>query len=884
MTAVQSSTDTVSKPVSDTSIPESGENVKPYYEGNGRGEVWNASVANNEAIIAGKPELAQVYYDIAKAFNIGIEFYDADPDAEGDGFYSGGVIHLNRNAHDPLGYVFAHELAHHTESSGTYGRLRRMALRELSASEEVSLDELRREVAEEYRGHGVELDARGADAELVARYVQNYLLTDESTVASLVSEDVSFARQVLDFIEEFLSRFTPVGSEAQRIERGRRMLKAALERAGDGSGTARNAFAGRESATMDASLLQEAIQLEKTGYSSEDIRQKTGWFKSYDGEWRYEIDDLDSNLIENPKLERHTDDVEVYFTGKLSDILDHKELFKAYPELRDTNVIIQPTEIGVEGIYQSGSNYITLSLEQFKRYTKEYSKYLNGERQAEIQRIEQTPEYREYSKFFDDDAYNDMDPAEWLNLEKAAMDKFFSSELGKRYHELVWGKNGFTGEKFEFGWDKGAKAVLMHEIQHAIQNIEGFAGGANTGNENYGRVAGEVEARDVSSRLEYNAEERKNTRPDVDRSDVVFADKGTSYSLRNGAEADVDQALTDLSRRDDVYLTESSPSIIASQKGVRNLPMLMKASHIRENVYTEAEAKKLGLKADKHTHYHGLGKELFLKIIGGLDDVTLAYRGTKNATDPSRRENYFLLISQYKDADGNTVNVPVYINERGQYNRVFIDTNKIATVFGRDNFNEYINRELKNGNLVRIKNKSAQASERTALIAGSYSGNAFTDTTISQNDQSVNSSISENEKNDTPVSDTRYSFSRNSDEARQETAGEENQIPKDDEAWDAEAHEVRTPEWAGRMGVAEYVDKTGGNYIDDDGNLTEGRGTYRRDASDAIRESRAVEAEEDRRAALEKLRQNRRVIERGEGAALCNTKNPVILPNDGILL
>ena len=234
------------------------------------------------------------------------------------------------------------------------------------------------------------------------------------------------------------------------------------------------------------------------------------------------------------------------------------------------------------------------------------------------------------------------------------------------------------------------------------------------------------------------------------------ADKGTGYFLRKGAEADVDQALTDLSRRDDVYLTESSPSIIATQKGVSNLPMLMKASHIRENVYTEAEAKKLGLKVNKYINYHGLGKELFLKIIGGLDDVTLAYRGTKNATDPSRRENYFLLISQYKDADGNTVNVPVYINERGQYNRVFIDTNKIATVFGRDNFNEYINRELKNGNLVRIKNKSAQASERTAPIAGGYSGNAFTDTTISQNDQSVNSSISENEKNDTPLSDTQY--------------------------------------------------------------------------------------------------------------------------------
>ena len=214
-------------------------------------------------------------------------------------------------------------------------------------------------------------------------------------------------------------------------------------------------------------------------------------------------------------------------------------------------------------------------------------------------------------------------------------------------------------------------------------------------------------------------------------------DGGVKYSLRPGAEKDVDRALSDKSYRDDVCLTESSPSVIVCQKGVRNLPMLMKASHIRENIYTEQEAEELGLKVDKYINYHGLGKELFLKIIDGLDDVKLAYRGTKNASDTSRRENYFLLISQYNDAQGNTVNVPVYIDEKGQYNRVFIDTNKIATVFGRNDFYAYIQKEIQNGNLVRIKNKSIQTSERTALIAGGYSKNA-SDIKIAQNESDVN--------------------------------------------------------------------------------------------------------------------------------------------------
>ncbi len=203
-------------------------------------------------------------------------------------------------------------------------------------------------------------------------------------------------------------------------------------------------------------------------------------------------------------------------------------------------------------------------------------------------------------------------------------------------------------------------------------------------------------------------------------------ESGVKYSLAENAEIDVDKVLNNKNYTEDIYLTKNSPSIIASQDGVRNLPMLMKASHIRENIFTEQEAKEMGLKVDKYTNYHGLGKDLFLKILDGLDDVSLAYRGTKNAENSSRRENYFLLISQYKDANQNTINVPVFIDEKGQYNRVFIDTNKIATVFGRDNFNNYIRNEIQKGNLVKIKNRSTQTSELKTPIVSSYSENTST--------------------------------------------------------------------------------------------------------------------------------------------------------------
>ena len=201
-------------------------------------------------------------------------------------------------------------------------------------------------------------------------------------------------------------------------------------------------------------------------------------------------------------------------------------------------------------------------------------------------------------------------------------------------------------------------------------------------------------------------------------------DKNMSFSIRSGAKDDIEKVLKDKYYQAEIKLTETTPLIITSQKGAKNLPMLMKSSHIRENIFTEEEAKKAGLKTGKGINYHGLGKELFIKVIDGLEDVEYAYRGTKNANDPTRRENYFLLISQYNDKYGNIINVPVFINETGRFNRVFIGTNKIATVFGRSDFYKYIQNEIQKGNLVKIKNRSNSSSELTAPIAADYVKNA----------------------------------------------------------------------------------------------------------------------------------------------------------------
>ena len=220
------------------------------------------------------------------------------------------------------------------------------------------------------------------------------------------------------------------------------------------------------------------------------------------------------------------------------------------------------------------------------------------------------------------------------------------------------------------------------------------------------------------------------------------------YKLSENAREEVRKVLHDKKYAGEVKLTDESPAILLSQKGVKNLPMVMKASHIRENIFTEEQARKKGLKVNPNINYHGLGEELFLKVIAELDDVNEAYRGTKNADIPERRENYFLLISQYTDKGGNVINVPVYINEKGLYNRVFIDTNKIATVYGKNNLKNYIREQIDKGNLVRVKIKSIRTSESTSPINADYETNA-SNNSIYQIEKKSQENFSNNQYSDT---------------------------------------------------------------------------------------------------------------------------------------
>ena len=248
---------------------------------------------------------------------------------------------------------------------------------------------------------------------------------------------------------------------------------------------------GLKAETADKSALKKAMELEKDGTDSEKIRKETGWFKGYDGKWRFEIDnselefktDIEKNraaAIELAKMKVKSAELEEkivnntatkaeeneyynldekmieYRKGvKLSDVINHPKLFEAYPQLKNVDVYYEISSVN-RGVYSSNGNVIMLN------------------------------------------------PMHTIDEQKEA---------------------------------------IIHEIQHAIQGIEDFANGSsleyweNLGYSDeeamamYYNTGGEREARDVSARRDYNEEQRKNIRPDIDRKDVVFANSGDAGYL-----------------------------------------------------------------------------------------------------------------------------------------------------------------------------------------------------------------------------------------------------------------------------------------------------------------------------------------------------------------
>lgn len=100
-------------------------------------------------------------------------------------------------------------------------------------------------------------------------------------------------------------------------------------------------FAGQNAATANKQALAIAQDMATHGRDATAIWDRTGWFQGADKRWRFEIPDQKAGFFpaEGPGV---------------GDVVEHQELFKAYPELQNLAFNMKTQPVGQGGVYHSG--------------------------------------------------------------------------------------------------------------------------------------------------------------------------------------------------------------------------------------------------------------------------------------------------------------------------------------------------------------------------------------------------------------------------------------------------------------------------------------------------------------------------------------------------
>jgi len=154
-------------------------------------------------------------------------------------------------------------------------------------------------------------------------------------------------------------------------------------------------FAGARAENASLVDLEKARVLVEAGADPEQVRKDTGWFKSVDGKWRFEIDDSQCTLRSGSGLNVWEGPV------RLADLIDHPQLFNAYPHLEWLDVEL--TLEGPSGAFNESWNKISILAEDLDQegLTPKQMKVLLHEIQHAIQAHEGFAAGGDYRDFID---------------------------------------------------------------------------------------------------------------------------------------------------------------------------------------------------------------------------------------------------------------------------------------------------------------------------------------------------------------------------------------------------------------------------------------------------------------------------------------------------
>ena len=161
-----------------------------------------------------REENIQAVQRLSDTLGRNIRFYDGgtrsagDPSSAANGYYDldEDTIYVNSRSRNPVAQIVSHELTHSVETADAYAELSDLVLNRIQQTGG-NLEQLRREKAELYARRGARLPSQKAiDQEIVANYVERYLLTDEQSIMELTRQNRSLGQRILSWLNELLAK------------------------------------------------------------------------------------------------------------------------------------------------------------------------------------------------------------------------------------------------------------------------------------------------------------------------------------------------------------------------------------------------------------------------------------------------------------------------------------------------------------------------------------------------------------------------------------------------------------------------------------------------------------------------------------------------------
>lgn len=565
-----------------------------------------------------------------------------------------------------LAWVAFHELAH----AGVrikYGHLLTNVL--ASASQNVVVKVLARKIQAEH-GYEREIAIEEAMMEIYAAYETGNWAELESRYKTKIHESY---KQGKNSVGDFLTRVanalrrliggiigkdltqtmttSQVFDTLRGIQQGiNDIAKTEQNQTASENGNIRYSFAGEKAQTANHSLLEQAKIAVAQGQDPETVRQETGWFTGVDGKWRFEIDDSQARLDLSQFEEIKNGGSEYGTVGKF---LKHSPLLSAYPEIEHISTIvnIDPTlspadEMGRYTPYQDrGDDYfpITEQIEVTASTLEKASSILLHEIQHAIQVKEQfsnggnQQEFDTKKSFISSKEFEDLDtliaiaetynqaPTEVYNLTKGTWNNDAFVQM------LV--ENNSLSELIE----------LRNREKEASKN-------ALTPYEQYRRLSGEVEARNVQSRQHFTTEERRNRSPesteDVARAEQIvrFNNGRSDFALREDPNSEFAKAIDNVVNGD---IPKGRISMGTTPAVLKMLGVPDTEIRITGGIIQKVMGEHLGIEKGNYSHIHNLTPEALKQLPKQMNNPVAVFKS-------STRNNAYVVLTELNETDSKT--------------------------------------------------------------------------------------------------------------------------------------------------------------------------------------------------------------------------------------